>query len=298
MIAVDLPVAERRAAQHCAQLLSRAADPVDPAQEVARLAQRFAQSAARNLMDLCDTRDLRVEAEAPQLVDTDAVYSSIGVHTVNSFFSLGTDRNGALVSVSTCEMNAQFERLLGGDGRVDRTNVRLPQSALKFVGRFEQQVLSALRDSTGHEEFALAASGRASEIAPFAKEDQLWVLEFTVFPPVGTEWKLTMALCRASLSQFVDARAASPATGRAIGERGLDRSAIGQMELPLCAILVDSTMPLSRLTQLRPGSIIPVAVNRSIPLLAEHAVIAHGTAGEVDDTIALSITHTSLPGSH
>lgn len=297
MIERDLPIAAQRAAQHCAQLLSRAADPIDPVQEVLGLAQRFAQNAARGLAELCDARGLRVEVLEPRLLDCETMLAAIGVHTVNSFFSLGSERNGAFLSVATCEINAQFERLLGGDGRVDRTGVRLPQSARPFVTRFEAQILSALRSAARREEFALSASlGKPGEVAPFAKDEPVWVLEFTVVPPAGSQWTLTMALCRTSLSQLVGTRAASPATGRAIGERGLDRSAIGEMELPLCAILVDSAIPLSRLAQLQAGSIIPIAVNRSIPLLVEHAVIAHGTAGEIDDNIALEITHISLPG--
>lgn len=299
MIGAGLPVAERRAAQHCAQLLSRAADPVDPAREVARLAQRFAQCAAHDLAELCDARALRVEAAEARLLDADAIFQAAGVHSVNSFFALENERMGALLSVANCEVNAQFERLLGGDGLVDRTSVRLPHSAIQFVARFEQRILAALRAATDRAEFSLAASlGKAGEIAPFAKDEQVWMLEFTVTPPSGTVWTLTLALCRASLSHLLDARAASPATGRAIGERGLNGSAIGQMELPLYAILVDAAVPLSRLTQLQPGSVIPIAVNRSIPVLIEHAVVAHGTAGEIDDRIALEITHTTLPGRH
>lgn len=299
MIEGELPVAAQRAAQHCAQLLSRAADPVDPAQEVAGLARRFAQEAMLGLAELCDARGLRVDVEEPRLLDCETLWAALGVHSVNSFLSLGTERMGALISVPICEVNAQFERLLGGDGRVDRTSVRLPQSALPFVSRFEQHILTALRNASRREEFALSASlGKAAEIAPFAPAEAVWILDFLVTPPAGSQWKMTMALCRASLRQIVDARAASPATGRAIGERGIDRSAIGEMELPLCAILVDSAVPLSRLTQLQVGAIIPIAVNRSIPLLIEHAVIAHGTAGEVDDSIALEITHTTLPGLH
>ena len=299
MIERELPVAQRRAAQHCAQLLSRAADPVDPAQKVARLAQRFAESVARVLAEVSDARGLKVEPAEARLLDADAVFSAIAVHSVNSFFALGNERLGALMSIATCEVNAQFERLLGGDGRVDRTSVRLPQSALPFVTRLEHGILAALRTACDREEFALAASrGKAADIAPFTPEDQVWVLEFTVTPSEATQWTLTIAMCQSSLSELLDTRAASPATGRAIGERGLDRSAIGLMELPMFAILVDSAIPLSRLTQLRPGSVLPIAVNRSIPLIIEHAIIAHGTAGEIDDRVALEINHTSLPGSH
>lgn len=297
MIEVEPPVAAGRAAQHCAQLLSRAADPRDPAQEIARIAQRFAQCAARELAELCDVRGLKVEPGATVLEPVDAAISAIPVHTVNSFLALGNERLGALLSVSTCEINAQFERLLGGDGRVDRTSVRLPASARPFVSRFEQSIMIAMREATDNGEFSLAVSaGKAAEISPFPKSEQVWVLEFTIIPPQGSEWTLTLALCRATLSQLLDARVASPATGRAIGERGLAQSAIGSMELPMRALLVDAAVPLSRLTGLQPGTVIPIAINRSIPVLIEHAVVAHGTAGEIDDHIALEITQISLPG--
>jgi flagellar motor switch protein FliM len=68
------------------------------------------------------------------------------------------------------------------------------------------------------------------------------------------------------------------------------------VDFPLRAVLVDTSVSLARLAQLQPGMLIPVALNRSVPLLIEQAVIAHGTAGEVDDRIALEISHTSLPG--
>lgn len=297
MIESDLPVAAGRAAQHCAQLLSRAADPVDPAQEVARLAERFAQCGAAGLAELCDLRGLRLEVASAGLLPCEDVFAKLGVHSVNTFFALECERTGALVSVATCEVIAQFERLLGGDGRVDRTNVRLPQSAMQFATRFEERILGALRTATDREEFSLASSqGKAREIAPFAAGEDVWAIEFTVVPPAGSSWTLTVAMCRASLSQLVGTRAASPATGRAIGERGIDQSAVGQVELPLRAILVDAAVPLARIAQLQPGAVIGVAVNRSVPLLIESAVVAHGTAGEIDDRIALEITHTSIPG--
>lgn len=298
MIQSGIPVAARRAAQHCAQLLSRAAAPVDPAQEVARLAQRFAATAAPVLAEWCDARGLQVEVESAALIEAEAVFAKIGVHAVNSFFALGSERTGALVTVATCEMIAQFERLLGGDGRIDRTNVRLPQSALQFAARFEQRVLEALRQSTDREEFSLAASqGKATEMAPFSRQDRVWALDFSIQPPGAAAWTITLVLCRATLSQLLDARAASPATGRALGERGISQTAIGLIEMPMRAILVDAAVPLARLARLEPGAIIPVAINRAVPLMLEHAVVAHGTAGEIDDRVALEINHTSLPGN-
>ena len=47
MIELDLPIAERRAAQHCPQLLGRAVDVADTAQAVTPLASIEAQDVAR-----------------------------------------------------------------------------------------------------------------------------------------------------------------------------------------------------------------------------------------------------------
>ena len=299
MIEAAEPVAAGRAARHCAQLLSRAAEPVDASQEVVRLAKRFAQLAEPLLAKYCDARGLRIEIREAVQMPCEEVCALVGDASVSSFFALGTDRTGILASVATCDLIAVFERLLGGEGRVDPANSRLPQSAMQFALRFQQHLLTALRAATDRAEVSVAAShGAVREVIPFAASETLWSLEFEVMPPAGPLWKLRLALCRATLAQITGARASSPATGRVIGERGLTNSAIGHVELPLRAVLVDTAVPLARLAQLQPGAIIPVALNRSVPLIIEQAVIAHGAVGEIDDRVALEVSHSLLPGKH
>ena len=60
--------------------------------------------------------------------------------------------------------------------------------------------------------------------------------------------------------------------------------------LRLNATLIDMLMPLSRLSGLKPGDLIPVSVARSVPLALGGKIVAHGTVGEIDDRVALQIT--------
>ena len=85
-----------------------------------------------------------------------------------------------------------------------------------------------------------------------------------------------------------------PATGRTIGARGIDGSAIADVDLPLRAVLVDVPMSVSRLASLEPGAVIPVAVNRNVPLLTGNLTIALGCVGELDDRVALELTQSFL----
>ena len=64
--------------------------------------------------------------------------------------------------------------------------------------------------------------------------------------------------------------------------------------LPLRAILIDMAMPVSTLANLAPGTVIPVSVARSVPLMVGDQVIAHGSVGSMDDRTALQLARISL----
>ena len=67
----------------------------------------------------------------------------------------------------------------------------------------------------------------------------------------------------------------------------------GDLPLPVKAILSDTRFPLSKLARLAPGTIIPLPINRKVPLTCEGRTLAYGTVGEMDDRIALRITEIS-----
>lgn len=298
MTSGSLPEPGARSARHCDELLSRAATPPDLDLEFARFARGFAEQARTQLAGLCDDRGITAEIVECELVPVSDWYARIGAAHCHSFFSMGQESRGILVSVRIGELVAQFERILGGTGEVDDACTALPASAKRFAQQFEDRMAEVLRRTSDRREIAASAQGEeVDQVAPFAAGDRVWTATVAVGSTKNagaSAWTVRLALCQSMIAEIVGTRAASPATGRTIGARGLDGSAIAEVDLPLRAVLVDVPMSIAQLASLTPGSVIPVAVNRNVPLLTGNLTIAHGCVGELDDRVALQLTQTFL----
>ena len=301
MISENFPdtATAKRAARHCDELLSRAATPVDLETEFARLVRQIGDQAQPLLAELCDNRGLTVAMGSIATVPAADWLAQLGAGGLHGFYSLGQDTRGALVSTNVGALVAQFERILGGTGEVDELCDTLPSSAACFARQFEGKINSLLQRASDRREFALSATGEhAHEIMPIAGTEKVWTATLTATPKGATTgWDIRFALCQSTLIELVGSRAVSPATGRSIGARGLDGSAIGNVDLPLRAVLVDVPMAISRIAQLAEGSMIPVALQRNVPVLIGNTTIAHGTVGELDDRVAMELTHTNFTGN-
>ena len=288
-----------RAARHCDELLSRAATPVDFEAEFARFARQLVDQAQPLFSELCDDRRMSVAVGSIASVPAADWLAQLGAGGLHGFYSLGSDSRGALVSTSVGELVAQFERILGGTGDVDPECDTLPASAACFARQFEDKVTALLRGASDRREFAMGNNGEhAHEIMPFAGTEKVWTVTLTATGNGAAQgWAIRFAMCQATLTELVGARTVSPATGRSIGARGLDGSAIGDVDLPLRAVLVDVPMAISRIAQLAEGSMIPVAIQRNVPVLIGNTTIAHGSVGELDDRVAMELTHTNFKGN-
>ena len=296
MISTPVPNATARAASHCEELLSSAATPPDLDHEFARFARGCAVQAASQIGELCDDRGIVAELGETALVPVSEWYADIGTAHRHSFFALGQESRGILVSVRIGEIVAQFERILGGSGAVDDSYTALPASARYFAQQFEDRMGEVLRRAGDRRGIAAAANGEEVEqVAPYAVGDKLWTATLTISSTkTDCNWTIRIAACRQTIAELVGTRAVSPATGRSIGARGINGSAIAEVDLPLRAVLVDVPMSIAKLASLQPGSVIPVAINRNVPLLIGNLTIAHGSVGELDDRVALELNHTSL----
>ena len=290
------PDKDGRSAAHCSELLSRANTPPDLDLEFARFARNFVERSGDQLGGLCDDRAITAELVEIKQVRVSEWYAATGTAHHHGFYSLGQETRGILVSVQIGELVAQFERLLGGTGEVDETCSALPASARRFAQQFEDRMGDALRQAGDRREIAAIARGEeVDQVAPFAASDKVWTACIEVSSIKSAQpWKVRIAACHAMIAELVGTRAVTPATGRTIGKRGIDGSAIGEVDLPLRAVLVDVPMSIAQLSRLRPGSEIPVAVNRNVPLLIGNLTLAHGCVGELDDRVALELTHSYL----
>lgn len=296
MMPTPIPEAAARAARHCDELLSKAATPPDLDLEFARFARGFAEQAGAQLAALCDDRGVTAEIAESELLPVNDWYERVGAAHCHSFFSMGQNSRGILVSVRIGELVAQFERILGGTGEVDDACTVLPASAKRFAQQFEDRMGDALRQASDRREIVASANGdEVEQVAPFAAGDRVWAATVAVGSvKTGQSWTVRLAACHSMIAEIVGARAVSPATGRTIGARGINGSAIAEVDLPLRAVLVDVPMSIAQLASLAPGSVIPVAVNRNVPLLTGNLTLGHGCVGELDDRVALELTQTFL----
>ena len=153
-----------------------------------------------------------------------------------------------------------------------------------------------LRRASDQRGIAASANGDVIEqVAPFGGGERVWTTALAVSSTkTARKWSIRLAACEQTIAGIVGTRTVSPAKGRPIGARGINGSAIADVALPLRAVLVDVPMSIARLASLAPGAVIPVAVNRNVPLLIGDLTIAHGCVGELDDRVALELNQTSL----
>jgi flagellar motor switch protein FliM len=288
MMQQALPQAARIAAAHCDALLKRRAAPPELGQDFALFGERLAAAlrpvlSARQVHSL-GTRTLSA-AELP---------AQCGPLSAGSVHTFGPEERNLLLSIDGRALLAQLDRAFGGSGEIgDDLPAELPLSADLLAQRLEKQVVAALAGELAG--IALRSGRRGAnlaQLAPFAPDAALTVLEFEVTADAGAPWRMLLAAETEALPALLPQRATAGAAHGA--KRTGDARGAPFAELPLTAsaTLVDMAVPLHRLAGLTPGEVLPIIVARSVPLQIGDATVAQGTVGEVDKQVALQITQT------
>jgi flagellar motor switch protein FliM len=63
-----------------------------------------------------------------------------------------------------------------------------------------------------------------------------------------------------------------------------------ELPLEMSAVLVDMRISMAAIAAIKPGSVLPVAVARNVPLRVGDKTIATGSVGAADDRVAIRIT--------
>ena len=137
----------------------------------------------------------------------------------------------------------------------------------------------------------LRRAAQLSELAPFPAGARLTVLAIELCEDGAAAWRVELALPTVQLGKLLSGGdAARPGPDRSNYAADPSAAPFSEMSLQLCAQLVDMQIPLRLLSALEPGAVLPVAVNRAVPLGIAGHTIAHGTIGAADDRIAVRLT--------
>src|SRR5690606_27698672 len=214
----------------------------------------------------------------------------------NSVHLFGPDEAPLLLSFDGRALLAQLDLAFGGSGEIgEPLPAELPLSADLLAQRLEKQAVAALAGELPG--IALSPGRRGpnlAQLAPFAPEAGLTLLEFEVCAEAGAPWRFLLAVETGALPTLLP-RSASP-RARENGGRKAEAGGAPFADLPLTAnaTLVDMAVPLHRFAGLTPGDVLPIMVARSVPLRIGDTTLALGTVGEVDKQVALQITQTSF----
>ena len=291
-------IAERALAQHCPELLRAEPSASETLATLAHVAEKMARALGPALAPMLGGEAPQVRVETAQQGGPDALSAAIAPLAANSLLSIGMQLAPLLVSIEAKAILRLVDRVFGGKGEL-RGGLpdAFPLSAELMIARLETLAITALAMALGLRWPGAISpqrrDGSLAALAPFAASAELVIQHFTIVEAGGSEWTLTMALPVAAVAGLCD-RAAQSAS-KTVGAAALANPAeepFGAMPLTLTAVLVDMAMPVSQLSKLAPGQVLPVTVARNVPLKIGNTTIAHGSIGALDERVAVQITQS------
>lgn len=285
-------IAERALAQHCPELIrasSSVAAPVELLPALNRIGAKLGRTFAAALSPLIGGQEIAVQAAAPREATTAELAQDIAPLAANAL--LAADGTTLLASFDAGAVLRMIDRAFGGTGKTPAPlPTAFPASAGVVIRQLEVMIAQGFAAATGATLQPVRRGGSLVEIEAFADDTQLAVLVLTVEEAGSEPWKIHLALPLAALAGLVGEGAQAPA--RATGPRPTNPAEEPYCDLPLTlsAVIVDMCLPMSALTQLEPGTLLPVSVARNVPLRIGDKTVAHGAIGSVDDRVAIQIT--------
>lgn len=293
-------VAERALAQHSAALLRPGAGPgsdiADLVDGLERAGQRIAKALPGALAPLIGDVRLKIAHATPQ-------QASFGDYAVNSaplaancLFSAGAGAGAGaapfLVVIDAAAVFALVDRAFGGAGLPPETTPRaFPLAAELAIERLEALLGQAIATALGGKAEAihpLRRDGDLAQLAPFASDTMLAVLSLKIEEASRATWTIDLAFPLATLETLF-ASGDQPAPRTAPRTPDPHAEPFATLPLQLLAVLVDMALPLSALSQLEVGHVLPVMVARRVPLRIGDVTVAHGSIGAADDRVAIQI---------
>lgn len=287
---------ERVKAKHCKALLDTGPSIGDLVPALSLVGERLARALGGGLAKLLGSDMPVVRVGMPMDGTLASIQAELDGLASHALMAVGPQGKPMLLTFEAAPVFRLVDRTFGGRGDVpDPLPESFPLSAELLIARIEETVAEAVTVAFGggmeHGVRALRRETSLRQLAPFDRTEDLLQLSLEIEEAGFDPWSLSLAFPQATLAALVTV----PRHPRVV--RGLfpapDPAAepFASMPLPVKAVLVDMTMGFSRLSSLKPGDILPVAVARSVPLKVGDRTIAAGTVGELDDRVAVQVSN-------
>jgi len=284
----------RAPVQHCAELF-RASEPRETDTSAftdfgAALARRLTPAIA----GLLGGAKVRVSAVGSGRRDAADEPVEADSRVVGTRLAFGVTGAQMAVSLPLADLLALTDRMFGGEGDVpDDLPEELPLMADLVASQLDtvmSDAMGAVLPSFGRPEYA-GRSYDAAALVPFAREDHTFAMDLVIAQADRADWAIRLSACPRSHSILFGGKNA--AAGKARPRRrasDLTQGPMADLPFDLTAVVAELSLPLARVSTLRPNDTIPLALSREVPLRIGDDVIAYGTIGSRDDQVALQLT--------
>ncbi|MDF2639234.1 MAG: flagellar motor switch protein FliM [Novosphingobium lindaniclasticum] len=298
-----MPADPRAPASHCPELIGAEPSVAELEPVLARIGDRLARTLPAGLARLSGGDIPLVKAAPPQRASLDSLREE--GEALSAYCLMNVDRDPdslpLLAVFDAAPLFRLVDRAFGGPGDVpEPLPDTFPLSAELLLARLETGLAEALGVALsaldGHDDdgwrrvVPVRRDTSLRHLDPFPADADLLALALQVEAPDGGPWSLTLALPITTLAAITALRRAPARHRRALPARP-EQEPFASMPLEVTAVLVDMPLSMARLSGLRPGEILPVAVARSVPLRIDGRTLASGTIGEIDDRVAVQVTH-------
>lgn len=284
--------AAARAASHAAILCRPAPAPPAPLPRLQAQHGRLARGLAEKLAGVLVVDEPQVRATGIEEIVAGDLGTVISPLAANAMWTVIGTPHRLLVSVEGRAVLAELDRAFGGTGEIDGPlPAALPLSADRLADRLENAVAQAIGDTLG---CLLASAARDTSLAvldPFADDRPVVVIGCELGRPWKQAARVAIVIPADALADLLTGEDGPRLHATRQPASPLDQP-FADLPLGLSATLVDMQVPISRLAALVPGAVLPIGIARAVPLSIEGTVIARGTVGELDDQVAVQISHS------
>ncbi len=287
--------AVRALGAHCPELLKHRMKPADRSEDYRRLNRRLSTLLPSIFAPFYGDADISARAKDMENGEPDDLLTIGDAPMMHFLLKTTVSSAEILVSMDQVAIFEMVDRAFGGDGKAPSpVPSKIPRSAEMILERLEHGFADLLsRIAPGNALMGLVPLKRETDVTMlrgFYDADHLRKANFTFSAFGGQPWSLSLTMEPDTLDAICEDDTTAQRKTKSDLSKDAAEHAFEEVPFEASATLIDMRMPISRLSGLKPGDVIPVSVARSVPLAVGGKVIAHGSVGEVDDRVALKIT--------
>lgn len=287
-------VAARALAQHCPELVRAEPGAADLLPQLTRAGERFARAMTMALAPLAGGKGLAIKAKPARMSSLEDIAMFAPDLAANLLLAVEPEALPLLATLDAAAVLRMVDRTFGGRGEAPSPlPPEFSMSAELMIARLEgllvRELGAVLLADKPDALQPVRRHGSLAVLEPFGRDDALALIELDVTEPAGDTWLINLALPVPTLTALCGTAPRRPSAPVKHPMADPLSAPFADVPLPLSAVLVDMRMSMATLAALEPGTVLPVAVARQVPLRLGNTTVATGSVGAADDRVALQI---------